>query len=562
MWLCYHYQETNLKHMKQINFTKEANDFTDNLGSLTPDKYDYAPQVGDIIEISESIFGEDIVGRISLVENLPKEIIKMLEENDGYLDGFNKKEEKFLNDHYYFWGDRWSSIISDRSVECWVFFEKNIKITSQNINKIKADVKELALQIKDPLVREMKFSSNNIEFNLYREDKNNFKIVGKVLCLVNGHSIKTTKEIEELKAEYQASDEVENVAWSDGLIDIELKNELNKIVDKMCQQEKKDYHPGSKNTVRDIVHPSLYCYVDGVSQVKDSPLSNFNEKSKKKYEYNEVDFWGRKYEDSKYQWLPSEFFVDENGKVSINSYINNLDKEKYPEAYYCIAKIFGQFIPALEMVCSNLKNDFYGDDSVDDKKVVGKVIPLRNIKIQVVTKIVEYCVNEEENFDGVWHVEGMSHENILATGLYIFKRDENFDGADIDFRRFLYPNEGNELIYSTPQNAQRQTDQMGGGDVKPLGRLETPEGRAIVFPNSHIHKLSNMTSKDGKDAKRRILVFWVVNPDCPIVSTANVEPQQSVMSFKDAKKYQLELMKERKVHKEDYSQREVYLCEH
>jgi hypothetical protein len=171
-------------------------------------------------------------------------------------------------------------------------------------------------------------------------------------------------------------------------------------------------------------------------------------------------------------------------------------------------------------------------------------------------------VNREENFDGVWHVEGMSHEEILATALCVVHRDENFSGADIEFRRFLFEDEGNTLIHSTPQNATRPTDTMSGGDVRPLGCLKTPANRVIVFPNSHIHRLSSMYSSDGVDATRRIVVFWLVNPERPIVSTANVPQQQGVMSLDDAKRHRLALMAERKFHKESYEDREVGLCEH
>ena len=103
---------------------------------------------------------------------------------------------------------------------------------------------------------------------------------------------------------------------------------------------------------------------------------------------------------------------------------------------------------------------------------------------------------------------------------------------------------------------------MAGGDVRPLGTMKTPNGRVIVFPNSHIHRVTKMSSKNGADAVRRILVFWLVNPESPIVSSANVKPQQNMISFGVAKKHRLALMRERKVHKEDFSEREVFLCEH
>jgi hypothetical protein len=101
-----------------------------------------------------------------------------------------------------------------------------------------------------------------------------------------------------------------------------------------------------------------------------------------------------------------------------------------------------------------------------------------------------------------------------------------------------------------------------GGDVRPLGTVKTPAGRAMVWPNSHIHKVSKMDSSDGTDATRRILVFWLVNPDKPIVSTANVPKQQGRMTLAQAKKNRLALMKERTKKKDRYNDREVFLCEH
>lgn len=537
--------------MNQFNYTDQSNSFSKNIGNYTPDKYSYKPQLGDEIDIFKNIFNQHFEGVVVSINETPEFIKDLLKDEFGvYIE---KEQIDFFDNKYFCWGNEWEGYINEESTDCDVYFVGEIKLTKSNIKNIFTDNKSID-DVFNEEVREINYRCETLSLKLTRIKNRNFKIEGFVRCFINGNSVITTKEVKDLKESYQSSEEIENVAWSDEIIDNQLKLELNQIIDVMCLKERKDYHPGSRKTVRDIVHPSLFCYVEGVSKIK-------NPKSMpKKLECGDMDFWGRQYEDSKYQWLPSEFFIEESGKVSINSYINNLDQNKYPQSYPLLANIFEKFVPMFEKVCSNLRNDFYGTESNHNGKAI--CIPLRNRNLQVVTKIVEYRVNKEENFDGVWHVEGMSHENIIATGLYIFKREENFNGAEIEFRRFLYEDEGSEIIYSTPQNANRQTDQMGGGDVKPLGRLETPEGRAIVFPNSHIHKLTNMVSADGKDAVRRILVFWLVNPDVKIVSSRDVAPQQTVMTFKEAKKYQLELMKERKLHKESFMEREVFLCEH
>ncbi|OAJ32880.1 hypothetical protein BDEG_28756 [Batrachochytrium dendrobatidis JEL423] len=51
---------------------------------------------------------------------------------------------------------------------------------------------------------------------------------------------------------------------------------------------------------------------------------------------------------SKFQWLPSEFRVEQDGSVTINSYINNLNPIWHRDMYKCIAKIFKCFVPMFE----------------------------------------------------------------------------------------------------------------------------------------------------------------------------------------------------------------------
>jgi hypothetical protein len=40
-----------------------------------------------------------------------------------------------------------------------------------------------------------------------------------------------------------------------------------------------------------------------------------------------------------------------------------------------------------------------------------------------------------ESYEGAWHVEGMSHEEIVATVDFILDRDEELVGGDIEFKR-------------------------------------------------------------------------------------------------------------------------------
>lgn len=110
----------------------------------------------------------------------------------------------------------------------------------------------------------------------------------------------------------------------------------------------------------------------------------------------------------------------------------------------------------------------------------------------------------------------------------------------------------------------------------------TSSGRAVAFPNIYQHQVKPFSLADKtKPGHRKILAFFLVDPDKRIPSTANVAPQQrewiehelckpriaspenalpalpvevwaqivdmaDLMTFEDAKKVRLELMEERK----------------
>lgn len=69
--------------------------------------------------------------------------------------------------------------------------------------------------------------------------------------------------------------------------------------------------------------------------------------------------------------------------------------------------------------------------------------------------------------------------------------------------------------------------------------METPQGRLIVFPNSHVHKVTDMINNlpEAEDAsinKQRIIL---VNSNKRIISTREVASQkEGPMSHEDALK--------------------------
>ncbi len=358
----------------------------------------------------------------------------------------------------------------------------------------------------------------------------------------------------------------DGISFSDELVSEALQHSLNKHFDELLTAEEADFHPGSGKKVRDLVHPSLYPYIKGKSK---------NNLASPKTKEPSHDRWGRSYESSKYQWLPTPFAVDNEGKVDIKSYINNLD-EKYTGLYTDLAKLFESALPLFESTLGYVADTNFWTDNVagiehegelpevsnpSQKKI--KPLSLKGKELQVIPKIVEYHLEEGETHEGVWHVEGMSHENIIATCVYVLDRDEAMEGGKLAFKRAYTIEEAGLLFWNVDQCRPRAVEDLVNQGTIPLGSIETPKDRLFVFPNSHIHKLSPMSvAKGAKSAKRRVIVFWLVDPEAPIISTENVEKQQSLIPKEEALKIRLELMEERKRHKQNLNVREVSLCEH
>lgn len=302
-----------------------------------------------------------------------------------------------------------------------------------------------------------------------------------------------------------------------------------------------DYHPGTDNKVQDIVHPSLY------------PLI-INKKIN-----NQTDFWNRPYEDSKFQWLPSEFKININGKCKIESYINNIPPDEI-DLYNDIEKMFELVLPEFEKVWSFTNAlKLYDIDSLDyNKKIHGgkyKNISLKNKTLQVITKIVKISLNNNDLL-GAWHVEGMSHENIVATATITLEQNENFY-SEIMFKRIYSLAESKYLGEKVYQYPSHEFDTLINKSHIPLGKIKIKERNMIVFPNSHIHKVE---MESQIQSSRTIIVFWLINPNIRITSTRDIEQQNYNIS--KAYENRLELMKERTFYKQTFNQRDLNLCEH
>lgn len=122
----------------------------------------------------------------------------------------------------------------------------------------------------------------------------------------------------------------------------------------------KDWHPGSDGKVLDLVHPSLFPLVYGVSRVLSTgtvPLKDcalFTGKGEEVHRIEEplayhktlscgnsssLPAWGN------FQWLPSDIQIDIDGKAKITSYINNLHPEDHEYLYSILEHLVECAIP-------------------------------------------------------------------------------------------------------------------------------------------------------------------------------------------------------------------------
>ncbi|GAA5914460.1 hypothetical protein JCM6882_003025 [Rhodosporidiobolus microsporus] len=414
-----------------------------------------------------------------------------------------------------------------------------------------------------------------------------------------------------------------------------------------------DWHPGSNEQVLDLLHPSLWPLRYGITPVRDvdadgkvtSSVGKAPPPRNAKHSTSE-----------KYQWLPSDFEVDADGKkVAITSYINNLHPTAHASFYPVISSLFERFLPLFERVLSALQKpaprriyfdqqttsgwygdaEYEGDDNAADywekweefeenkeltlpepgefkmpeEETGGPAFPLKGKKLQVITKIASiHLTPEQPTYDGgVWHVEGMQNEEIVASGIYYFDQD-NITESQLAFRGTF---DDDQLPYE--QNDTRGVRSVFGIEnegpcVQDFNALTTSKDRCICFPNLYQHRVSPFSLADSsKPGFRKILVFFLVDPlksaAGAVVSTARVPYQQrewvarelagavgesaeasavrklpveiwdkqldemeGVMDFEEAKKVREELMHERKFLVDQNTkaifERQFSLCEH
>ncbi|MFJ5829095.1 DUF4246 domain-containing protein [Streptomyces sp. NPDC093089] len=408
---------------------------------------------------------------------------------------------------------------------------------------------------------------------------------------------------------------VDGVWQSDALIDEKLAVRLREAVRVLedVPEAEKDWHPGSDGQVLDLVHPSLFCLVKEVSGAPERAWRNpANQYAR--YEFSE-----------KFQWMPTDVDVDENGGVAFRSYVNNVHPEKHHELAAVLPELFARMLPLLENVLTDLRHprpprieadpygwygsgpeypnrSAYGDDEAyaearrawdraqdewwENRRPVVPDAPeftppespeasarvdLRGRRLQVIVKVagIHLTPDKPEYAGGSWHVEGMLNERIVSTGLYYWD-SENITESRLGFRSALDDPDYEQNDDDGLREVYGLEDEDALNQV--LGSASTPAGRCLAFPNVLQHRVAPFRLADPtRPGHRKILAFFLVDPSETIVSTSDVPPQQpwsasSTMTLEQAEGFREELMRERKFfvdeHNEQLYEREFSLCEH
>ncbi|KAJ2864229.1 hypothetical protein GGH94_003055 [Coemansia aciculifera] len=399
----------------------------------------------------------------------------------------------------------------------------------------------------------------------------------------------------------------DGVWFSDALIDADATNELRDyaaILENVPDRQK-DWYPNDRSSVLNLIDPSLFPLIYSRSklcrQTSTSPQAalkieeagefpgsldewrkalNVTEDGESDY-YLPTGVWPFvSYSSAKLSWLPSEFRVDGNGAVTIESYINNLHPVKHAAFYPIIASVFSKFLPLLEQVVTDLVNPrqrrvipdsskYYksdeplpdgdidnGDDDYNhfEEIILWKrratfvlpqpepfVAPTRPVipyklsgrRLQAVVKMANIELTPKRPIYGGkdWGVVGLANERIIATGIFFYDM-ANIVSSSLQFREALCSWDFEAVdsdIEAVVKAYGMELDQFGEGSLisQELGSVGIKDGRCLVFPNIYQYKMPELELAD-KDMPGhcKMLTFYFVDPSTRIPSTELVPPQQ------------------------------------
>ncbi|KAJ2256877.1 hypothetical protein GGI13_001062 [Coemansia sp. RSA 455] len=405
----------------------------------------------------------------------------------------------------------------------------------------------------------------------------------------------------------------DGVWFSDTLVDDKTTNELRDYaaILESVPDHQKDWYPNDRSRVLNLIDPSLFLLIYSRSklyrQTSRSPQAALSLEDSGEFpgsleewhkvlnatEGGESDYHlptghGRywSYNADKFSWLPSEFRVDDDGAVTIASYVNNLHPVKHAAVYPIIASVFSNFLPLLEQVVTDLvyprqprvkpdRDKYYkSDEPLPDRNdgyyeeglILWKdratfvhpqpepfVTPARPVipyklcgrRLQAIVKMSNVELTSKRSIYGGkdWSVAGLANERIIATGVFFYDV-ANTAPASLGFREAIcsWGFEAEQFDIESVVKAYGIEPSQGGEEdpiSQELGSVGIKNGRCVVFPNIHQYKFPKLKlANKTKPGHCKMLTFYVVDPSTRIPSTEIVPPQQQDWYFEDVLEFE------------------------
>ncbi|KAJ5644605.1 hypothetical protein N7507_010616 [Penicillium longicatenatum] len=279
-------------------------------------------------------------------------------------------------------------------------------------------------------------------------------------------------------------------------------------------------HPVKHRDIYKVIEKAFNCIIPQWNMTM-TPLKDMLH-SRARIEYNKAEYYP----------VPKKV-LDQAPKIQDREAQSEFDErfEKWRmEHYRAVQPDVDRFVPWAVPQCmmSQLPDDL--PSTVRIERSVNLNEHYKDRGLQVITRLMSVDLTPESPYyDTEWHVEGQMNEHICAAA-FLFFEYENMEEASMQFRNIVDTDMLNEVEHEPGDFIWlKQVFGFDNGEpaVQCTGSIRCPAGRVIIFPSTVQHRMTNFELKDKtKPGSNRCLVFYLVDPNIRIISTANIPPQR------------------------------------
>ena len=286
--------------------------------------------------------------------------------------------------------------------------------------------------------------------------------------------------------------------------------------------------------------------------------------------------FGRTYTDIEYSWIAHRVH---EGKIIDE--IPHMKRSEHESFYETLESTLKHMMDGFELAYDFVKGYDPSTSFIEDYEILASDTCASSCtslptalpkKLQFYIKVVDMMIPSELSYNGVWHLEGVPEEHIIATGLcylpYEIKTEDSDSKIDISiaFKRVMTKREAERLYYSIGQGEPYLHSYLNK-TLMPLGTHHIDDKNIIVFPNTHVHRVQGFGA-DSRDIHRKFIAFFLVDPskEVPYYDGLPTDSIIETMTMKDGNtEYAEELisnMEHRRTAKSSLTPTHIEFCEH